>query len=294
MARSESKTKSKATPTRDAGRAKAPATAKATAAKPASSKAVPARAATARAVPAKPTPARAAHAKPAAAKATAAKASPGKTASTRAKSVSGAKATTKTGANRTTSAPTSSSARGGAPTGLPLPAAYGEDKVALLARDPRWAFTYWEVTEANLAAARAKLGAPGALCLRLYDVTGIHFTGSNATFRDQEVGERLGTYYLELGAPTRSFCIDIGLRGATGAFVTLARSNRVTLPPETLSSVIDDNWTLGDDVFRKLYQPVAAGASPMGAEAWREGVGPNVSSPGMSPLVAPWPPRKEP
>ena len=63
-----------------------------------------------------------------------------------------------------------------------LPHGYGDDQISLMARDPHWAFTYWEVTQKRLAAERSGLGYGGldaSLALRLYDVTEVVFDGIN-------------------------------------------------------------------------------------------------------------------
>ena len=132
------------------------------------------------------------------------------------------------------------------PWGLPseLPSEYGCDKISLLVRDPNWLYSYWEVTRRRLEMERASLG-DATLTLRLYDITGVDFNGWNAnSFRDTGVYERLGNWYLNAGAPDRSFIADLGLKTHDGRFVTLARSNPVKTPRDGASDVLDEEWVL--------------------------------------------------
>ena len=68
--------------------------------------------------------------------------------------------------------------------GVPLKERYGETKIALLPRDPRWIYAYWEIAEAKKEEVRRKRGeeifSRSNLTLRFYDVTDIVFNGRNA------------------------------------------------------------------------------------------------------------------
>jgi hypothetical protein len=61
-----------------------------------------------------------------------------------------------------------------------LPHEYGGERMALLARDPYMALGYWELPQARLEKEKAWFGWDSKLCVRVYDVTGIQFDGSNA------------------------------------------------------------------------------------------------------------------
>jgi len=145
------------------------------------------------------------------------------------------------------------------PWGLPveIPQRYEEERVALLVRDPNWAYAYWEVTQGRIAHGRSQLGDSGedaGLALRLYDITGVEFDGANAhCVHDMCVYERMGDWYLDRVAPGRSFVIDIGLKAKDGRFVTLARSNVASTPRDRVSEVLDEEWVLADSEFRKIY-----------------------------------------
>jgi hypothetical protein len=147
-----------------------------------------------------------------------------------------------------------------------LPHEYGRERIGLLARDPHMAFSYWELPQARLEKEKAWFGWDTRLCIRIYDVTGVQFNGTNATaYFDQEVYERVGSWYFDLGRPARAFCCDLGLMAPDGRFLTLLRSNTVVMPREGVSDVLDEEWMMVDEEFMKLYgMPGGAGRGGMG------------------------------
>ncbi len=135
-----------------------------------------------------------------------------------------------------------------------LPLGYGEEGITLLTRDPFVAYAYWEVTSARIEREKAWYGWDSSLCVRIYDITGVLFDGRNAIgYFDQEVEDRIGNWYFDFGRQAHSFCADIGLLSPDGRFLTIARSNYVTMPRNGVSDVIDEEWMLVDDEFWKLY-----------------------------------------
>lgn len=135
-----------------------------------------------------------------------------------------------------------------------LPAGYGDERIVILSRDPSVLFGYWEVPQARIDQERARVGTGSKLCVRIYDITGVSFDGSNATATfDQEVYERVGSWYFHLARPAHCFCADIGLLAPGGGFHTLHRSNVVSMPRETVSEATDDRWAVSDEQFLRLH-----------------------------------------
>lgn len=168
-----------------------------------------------------------------------------------------------------------------------LSAEYGEERVVLLARDPDTVYCYWEVPRKRLDRERARFGKDGRLAIRVYDVTGVQFDGSNATsFFDQVVSERVGSWYFTLKRPGHAFCADIGILSSSGRFREIVRSSVLRTPPGTISEVVDEEWSLPEHAERAIYG-IPAGA-PGGASSeqvrellrlWRGG---EITSPGVS------------
>jgi hypothetical protein len=135
-----------------------------------------------------------------------------------------------------------------------LPKFYGSDRIVIMTRDPFVVHAYWEATPERLEREKAWFGWESKLCLRIYDITGVQFDGRNAIgYFDQEVFERSGNWYFDLGRPSHSFCADLGLLSPAGRFLTLSRSNYITMPRDGASDVIDEEWMLVDEEFWKLY-----------------------------------------
>ena len=144
---------------------------------------------------------------------------------------------------------------------------YGEDRIVLLTRDPFVVHAYWEATPPRLDREKAWFGWNSKLCVRIYDITGVQFDGRNAIgYFDQELFERAGNWYFDLGRPSHSFCADLGLLSPEGRFLTLARSNYVTMPRDGVSETIDEEWMLVDEEFWKLYGSQGSHGSSAGMQ----------------------------
>ena len=171
---------------------------------------------------------------------------------------------------------------GKAGTYAELPSEYGEDQIVMLARDPSVAFAYWEVTPARLAREKEWFGWDSTLCIRIYDVTGIHFDGSNAAaYYDQEIQQRFGSWYFHIGRPGHSFVADIGLRAPNGRFLVLARSNSLRLPTEGPAEETDEAWAVSEEEFREMYGFPEGMSSEEVREFWRLRRMHGIMSPGM-------------
>ena len=99
-------------------------------------------------------------------------------------------------------------------------------------RDPYWCFVYWDLSDDKEKKIGNEIQNSAGTCkltLRVYDVTGREFDGSNAhQYKDIAVSGLADNWYINVWAADRSYCVDIGLLYAGGNFVTLLRSNVVT------------------------------------------------------------------
>jgi hypothetical protein len=115
-----------------------------------------------------------------------------------------------------------------------IPWGYGHDRVTGMVVDPERLYVYWEVTDDAIQAGRAGLGPSGAgawLNLRVYDITGRLFDGTNAhSYFDHRVERHERQWFFVINKPTSTACVEIGLMSAEGYFVKLARSGRVDFP----------------------------------------------------------------
>lgn len=137
------------------------------------------------------------------------------------------------------------------------PASYGEDRIALLVRDPYWVHVYWDISREALLRAKGILRDEwyeARSVLRVHDVTGVEFDGGNSnSFFDISIEGGATNWYVNTRVPNRSYCVEIGLLSRSGRFVLLARSNVATTPRDAPSDVIDEKWMIPDSEFDRVY-----------------------------------------
>jgi hypothetical protein len=165
------------------------------------------------------------------------------------------------------------------PTPEHIPWGYGQDRITAMVVDPDRLFVYWEATDEAIARARAALGAEGAyasLALRVYDVTGRLFDGTNANdYFDQRVERGDRQWFFHVGRPTATVCVELGLQSTEGRFVRIARSGRADFPRRSPAPDGPPQWL----TVRAESADVAAAPEARAAERF--------SSPGQAPDRAP-------
>jgi hypothetical protein len=106
-----------------------------------------------------------------------------------------------------------------------LPESYGVTELVLLPVDPCWIFAYWEVTPPAISDLMNQLGpraSGGRYVLRIYDVTAIEFTGSNAhSFFDLSTDLSARNWYINLWSSEKSLAGDLGYLLPDGQFFSL-------------------------------------------------------------------------
>ncbi len=168
-----------------------------------------------------------------------------------------------------------------------LPWGYGQDKIVLQVRDPRWLHAYWELRNDTIDGLKGRLGDEfhrARRILRVYDVTNIIFNGSNAnSFFDIQCGDFANSWYIDTNGPGRSWCVDLGLMLTDGRFITILRSNVVSTPLDGPSWVTDEEWMIPDDVFARLYgMGFGLGKSSPVGKAWQQRIKQGLFSSGVS------------
>lgn len=139
-----------------------------------------------------------------------------------------------------------------------LPLKYRDNRIVLMARDPWWVFTYWDIAESRIEQVMASISDSDKQglrwILRVYDVTGISdFAGEGANaFFDVDINFSASNWYLEVNRPGSDLCIEIGLKNSAGKFFLVARSNVIKTPGFGISCEIDEEWVLPDDEYFKL------------------------------------------
>ncbi|MFZ5595431.1 MAG: DUF4912 domain-containing protein [Bacillota bacterium] len=169
-----------------------------------------------------------------------------------------------------------------------LPGTYGIDRLVLMVRDPYWLYAYWEVTATKMEEISSKFDPAvwksSKAALRVYDVTGIDFNGSNAhSYFDYSLNENVDDWHIKVHGANRSYCVDMGRLFPDGSFITILRSNIVTTPRDMLSDRLDEEWMWIEGLYFR-HQPGVS--SPLIIEEMKERMGNiplGISSPGFSP-----------
>ena len=160
-----------------------------------------------------------------------------------------------------------------------IPWSYGQDRVTAMAVDPETLYVYWEVTDPALERARAALGGEGGgawLGLRVYDITGLIFDGTNAhSYFDHGLGRFDRQWFFTVGKPSSSAIVEIGMRAPSGAFARVARSSRVDFPRSSAAPWSDPEWMTvlasGERGAGRPGRAGQAGRRRRSRAAWRSG-----------------------
>jgi hypothetical protein len=110
----------------------------------------------------------------------------------------------------------------------PLPTSYGDDRLALVARDPETLFADWDLP----AGVERPAGiADARLVLRIADLTLLDFAAACAwRHEDIEVESAAGSRYVRGVPPAGTYRAELGWRSADGTFVARVRSAVATTP----------------------------------------------------------------
>ncbi|MGB3299590.1 MAG: DUF4912 domain-containing protein [Phormidesmis sp.] len=149
--------------------------------------------------------------------------------------------------------------------GLPeLPDGYGDSRIVLLPRDPKWAYAYWDISNDHKEALRNQGGQ--RLMLRLYDVTDVDQSVQAAhSMQQQEAHEMARSWYIEIPVSDRDYTAELGYLTADDRWLMLSRSAPVRVPPTYPASWIKDQFVtvrwdegLAGRGFGNLGQPDAS------------------------------------
>ncbi len=126
-----------------------------------------------------------------------------------------------------------------------LPDGYGESRIVLLPRDPKWAYAYWDISNEHKEELRRQGGQ--RLMLRLYDVTDIDQNHQAPhSMQQQDCHEMARSWYIEMPVSDRDYTAELGYLTADERWLMLARSAPVRVPPIYPSDWVKDQFvTIG-------------------------------------------------
>ena len=108
-----------------------------------------------------------------------------------------------------------------------LPETYGVNSIFLIARDPQWLFTYWDIAWDTFPANAAKQGGE-KIFLKV-------FYGDDTEQATIEINPEAKNWYIPVPEPSATYHVEIGYIGNKGKWTTIARSGSATTPADSLS-----------------------------------------------------------
>jgi hypothetical protein len=111
-----------------------------------------------------------------------------------------------------------------------LPASYGAPILFAIARDPQTIFTYWNIDWSNAFGSREPVDRQVHLRLKRRD-------GSDET--EEPIEPMLGTHFLPVSQPGRSYQVEIGFYHPTNVWNSIATSDEVKMPAQAASENLD-------------------------------------------------------
>ena len=131
------------------------------------------------------------------------------------------------------------------------------DRVVLMVRDAYWLQAWWELTRQSMDRAKAAMAEQWHTAnpvLRLVRVEAGGTTSSaEQVIRDIPIHGGVKTWYIDVKESPRSYRVDIGFLATSGKFFTLARSNSVTTPRPSKSSMVEEDWSDIADNCERIY-----------------------------------------
>ena len=131
-----------------------------------------------------------------------------------------------------------------------LPEHYGDHRLVVMARDPNWAYAYWDLNPTkvrDLLKSARQTANKARWILRVYSAA-LHPVEEKGHYFDVDTLVQGGNYYLNLSKPGARFIVEIGVMDASGMFRSTAQSNPVILPMDHPSDTIAQESTFSEDM----------------------------------------------
>ena len=109
----------------------------------------------------------------------------------------------------------------------PLPESYSSNSIFLIARDPQWLFTYWDIDWSNYPGNAAKDGGK-KIFLKIFE--------GDREESNIEINPEAKNWYIPVPHAGATYHVEIGYSGAKGKWISIARSGAATTPADVLSS----------------------------------------------------------
>jgi len=139
------------------------------------------------------------------------------------------------------------------PIDTELPERYGDHRLVVLARDPNWAYAYWDLNPTkvrNLLKSAGQTTNKARWVLRVYTAA-LHPMEDETHYFDIDTLVQGGNYYINLSRPGARFIVEIGVMDATGLFRATAQSNPVIMPMDHPSETLAQESTFSENTISR-------------------------------------------
>ncbi|MDH3256753.1 MAG: DUF4912 domain-containing protein [Nitrospinota bacterium] len=136
------------------------------------------------------------------------------------------------------------------PVETDLPGRYEDHRLAVMARDPNWAYAYWDLNPKqvrHLLKSAGQTADKARWILRVYSAA-LQPVEEKGHYFDVDINVEGGNYYLNLARPGARFIVEIGVFDTTGLFRSTAQSNPVILPLDRPSDTLAQESTFSGDM----------------------------------------------
>lgn len=108
-----------------------------------------------------------------------------------------------------------------------LPERYEDGRMVLLARDPMWLYTYWDLT----AEQHRKVWSKSSVVLRIVELREGH---THREVKQISLTHGARSWYFQIDQPHRVYQAELGFLDAQGKFRCVVASNPSTTPPSAM------------------------------------------------------------
>ncbi len=140
-----------------------------------------------------------------------------------------------------------------------IPERYNETKIVLLVRDPHWLFAYWDIADKKMEELQDNVNIEDSIwILRVHKI-------DEKKYFDISLVPDATNWYINVPEGGKEYQVEIGIKDEKGNFISIATSNSVATPPDTISDIIDEEWMIVEKTFNKIYQ--LAGGDKLGVSS---------------------------
>jgi hypothetical protein len=146
-----------------------------------------------------------------------------------------------------------------------IPSSYGEDRLMLQVKNPKTAHLYWEYRLEKIYKICRQAGYKGLedapLILRVYNLS----LGSDYNvYYDINITADNNRWYLNDLAPANTYEVKLGVLDKFGNIHPVLESNRVSMPNNKISDILDEEWMTVKETMDIIY--LLSGALARGQE----------------------------